>query len=97
MKRFAYLIRTDAGDYDIFAITLMNIYANIDNGTEEKRDEKITVQNENAQSSLIAKLPDAHQCFNHIDIPPYTSKQMLEPKLAQIIKLSTSADGCVMN
>ncbi|KAA6386804.1 MAG: putative E3 ubiquitin-protein ligase, partial [Streblomastix strix] len=100
VKGFAYLVGTEAGDYRKFAIALMNIDADVESGGREERGEQIQIQaqNENVRSSGIMRLPVAHSCFNRIDIPPYTSKQMLEAKLNQAIKLSTSgAAGFGMN
>lgn len=39
------------------------------------------------------QLPRAHTCFNRVDLPPYTSYQMLREKLVQAITMADGFDG----
>jgi hypothetical protein len=33
----------------------------------------------------VSRLPSAHTCFNRLEIPPYTSKGVLEERLLQAL------------
>ena len=39
------------------------------------------------------QLPRAHTCFNRVDLPPYTSYQMLREKLVQAVTMADGFDG----
>lgn len=41
----------------------------------------------------VIDLPRAHTCFNRIDLPPYTSYQMLREKLTKAIEMSDGFGG----